>query len=276
MRRKVILLGIVLTTILPFILAKYMINSQANVIVWTLYIIPNILIFLLSPKWSTAIFSNLIYTFVEVCSQYYFFDAQHISDKTVLVLLPTLNSAVFFLFCYIRRKSLRLNSTLMDLAYHDPLTGIDNRRQFEEILERNILSFFKDRIPFHLILFDIDYFKSINDKYGHACGDYILKELAGVVKSELREEDMFARIGGEEFAILLSNMNRDEGKSIAERICQNVSQHSFVHEGITIKVTVSIGFATYKGEPLDTFMEMVDSALYKAKNNGRNQVVIVS
>ncbi|MGG4555264.1 GGDEF domain-containing protein [Paenibacillus humicus] len=117
-----------------------------------------------------------------------------------------------------------MNDELIDLVVHDPLTGIYNRRYFETSMKKSISSYMRSRSPFQIILFVIDHFKGINDTYGHPCGDYILKELTRLINSEIGDKDTFARIGGEEFAIILSQSNLEEIEEISQRIRQRVEQ----------------------------------------------------
>lgn len=275
MRKFIYPMIIITTTILPIFIALYVIKSDANTFVWSLYIIPNYFILLYSSKWLTAIVSNLVYTFIEVFSQYYFLVSENETNLfLVVVLIPIINSTIFFILAYIRIKFKRMNEQLIDLVNHDPLTGIYNRRYFDTFIEQSISTFFRDKTPFQIIMFDIDHFKRINDTYGHPCGDYILKVLASLINNEIRELDIFTRIGGEEFAIILPETNIKDGEKIARKIREMIEEFPFHYHNISIQVTISIGLATYNGESLEELMDRVDSALYKAKTNGRNQVIM--
>lgn len=130
-------------------------------------------------------------------------------------------------------------------------------------------------IPFSLVLFDIDYFKKINDTYGHAAGDYILKELATTIKDRLvRTNDFFARYGGEEFVLVLSGSPLKDALDVAERIRTTIEAHDFVFKGTKISVTISAGVYSKQKEILswDQIFEKADQALYMSKNSGRNRV----
>ncbi len=129
--------------------------------------------------------------------------------------------------------------------------------------------------PLSLIVFDIDYFKKINDTYGHPAGDYILKEISQIVMNkQVRVNDFFARYGGEEFVIILSGSPVKQALEIAERIRTNVANHDFVFEAKNIKVTISLGVATRELGQSDwaDLFKRADQALYTSKNNGRNRV----
>lgn len=166
-----------------------------------------------------------------------------------------------------------------DRGLKDALTGIANRGAFmaraEESFKRSGLL----AIPLSLLLFDLDRFKSINDNYGHPAGDYVLSELSHVVRDKLiRSNDFFARVGGEEFALLLLGSNITQAQEIGERIRTTIQNHNFVFEDKKLPVTISLGLAT-KGEEdtqWQSLYERADKALYQSKNNGRNQLTLES
>ena len=167
-----------------------------------------------------------------------------------------------------------LEETLQKLANTDPLTGLFNRRVFLERLDQE-----SDRISrlggsTVLLMLDLDFFKRINDTYGHSTGDEVLRQFAEVVRKNSRNIDVPARFGGEEFAILLTSTGRKEALIVAERLRKQVAELAIEHsEKGTVKITVSIGAALLSMQ--DTNGEIVlnraDSALYKAKESGRNQ-----
>jgi diguanylate cyclase (GGDEF)-like protein len=168
-------------------------------------------------------------------------------------------------------------------AYHDEiykmkitdgLTGIYNRRHLIDEMIREIHRSTRYRRVLSLIMIDIDFFKSINDTWGHIAGDLILKEVTRLISSISREEDVFARYGGEEFAILIPETPPDEVILFAERIRKTVENHRFLYEGSEIKVTISMGVATIHGERISEtdFIAAADEKLYLAKHQGRNRV----
>lgn len=159
------------------------------------------------------------------------------------------------------------------MAHHDGLTGIWNRRYFEESLENLVLGYERDTNPepFSLILLDVDRFKLFNDTWGHSEGDLVLKHLAGMLQSCVRPEDIPARFGGEEFAVLLPRTRMEEAKLVAERIRRELESHSPSRQ---YKVTASFGVAEWEdGFDRPQFIESADRALYQAKESGRNRVV---
>jgi two-component system, cell cycle response regulator len=160
--------------------------------------------------------------------------------------------------------------TFKALAYKDPLTKINNRLRLDIILEKEIEIARKESISLALIMFDIDFFKKVNDNYGHDIGDYVLVELTNLIKVRLRDSDMFARWGGEEFMIVLPKTDAIIGKEIAERLRVSVETHHF--EGVG-KITCSFGISELMpNDDFTTFLKRVDDALYKAKRSGRNRV----
>jgi two-component system cell cycle response regulator len=162
------------------------------------------------------------------------------------------------------------------LTIIDALTDIHNKRYLLEFLDRELARSARYGRPLALILFDIDRFKSINDEMGHLGGDFTLRELAAVVKSGIRKEELFARYGGEEFVIVLPETRSDGGVTAAERIRSLVEQHPFQYEGKAFPVTISAGVAITMGEPILTpieLLQLADEKLYQAKHEGRNRVV---
>jgi diguanylate cyclase len=151
----------------------------------------------------------------------------------------------------------------------DSLTGIKNRRYFHENMKIECSKAFRYGSPFCVIMFDIDFFKKVNDEHGHIVGDEVLKEYTRFIATSLRDSDIFCRIGGEEFIILLPHVELKNALLKAERIRKSVEEHKKV-----LPITMSFGVAQYSmGEDEDTLFKRVDEALYKAKESGRNKVV---
>jgi len=162
------------------------------------------------------------------------------------------------------------------LTILDGLTQIHNQRYLGEFLDREVIRSQRHNRPLSVLMIDIDKFKSINDTYGHLCGDFVLRELADIVRVTMRKEDLFARYGGEEFAIVLVEATRDESLSVAERIRAAVEGHQFRFESNPLSLTVSIGVATTTGDMemnATMMLKIADENMYTAKRSGRNQVV---
>ena len=124
-------------------------------------------------------------------------------------------------------------------------------------------------------MFDIDYFKKVNDTFGHMAGDFILREIAQKAKETVRDEDIIARYGGEEFAIILRGSTKDGATQLAERIRELIAAKPYLFEDKTIPVTISLGVATFENDNFaseDKLLAATDSNLYKSKETGRNQV----
>lgn len=165
----------------------------------------------------------------------------------------------------------------------DTLTAINNRRFFDQRLKEELALSMRNGTPLSCMLLDVDHFKRVNDTYGHQVGDQVLREVAAIVRAQLRGSDVLSRYGGEEFAALLAQTSADEVAEVAERIRCAIEQHAFIlPHGIAFKVTISIGVFVYDSLqidpsikiPQDLLVGIADNALYKAKAQGRNRVEI--
>ncbi|RQW62212.1 sensor domain-containing diguanylate cyclase [Vibrio viridaestus] len=166
---------------------------------------------------------------------------------------------------------------LYQAATKDDLTGISNRKFFIDYAEREFNFLRLEGRHYSLLMLDIDYFKKINDTYGHAAGDSALNHFAEVCKNALRERDLFGRIGGEEFAIFLPDTDQDNAFAVAERIHAQLREHPITDIGIKhVKVSVSIGLAGHllNAISFDELLKYADEALYQAKSEGRNRTII--
>jgi diguanylate cyclase (GGDEF)-like protein len=176
------------------------------------------------------------------------------------------------------RKNQQLEEVLTKLekiAITDPLTGLFNRRYFESVIEKEFNKTVRYKTPTSCLVIDIDYFKRINDNYGHRKGDEVLKEIARLIKDCLRKVDTIARWGGEEFVILMPGTDSQKAYVAAERIKDTIEKNSF--SGINEKITISIGISSIPSEYIDSaekFIDTADNALYEAKAKGRNLIVI--
>lgn len=160
---------------------------------------------------------------------------------------------------------------LRRLSDTDDLTGLANRRRLMARLEEAVSLCNRHATPLSLMILDIDHFKAINDTYGHLKGDEVLRELARLCRDSLREEDLIARLGGEEFALLLPLTSQHRALTLAERLCHIIKQHDF---GLADPITVSIGVAEHRiGTDHNHLIERADRQLYAAKGGGRNQAL---
>jgi len=161
---------------------------------------------------------------------------------------------------------------LFDLSTIDGLTGIFNRKHFEETAKKFLEKAKRNNTQVLFLILDIDHFKKINDTYGHPVGDLILKEVAKEIKNSLRKSDLVGRLGGEEFAVLIEDYK--DGINIAEKIRDNVSKLNFEANGKSFKVTISIGGIISKNYDYEYLYKKADEALYEAKKE-RNKSIII-
>jgi len=170
----------------------------------------------------------------------------------------------------------RARRDLTVLAATDKLTGLPNRRSFDEALSREVLRAMRTDRPLALLMCDADHFKKVNDTYGHALGDEVLRRIAAVLLGSVRiGVDIPSRFGGEEFAILLPETELRPARDVAQRISDAVRMLQFGGDGKQFSVTLSIGVGVLRGESLDgeTLLELSDSLLYRAKKGGRDRVI---
>jgi two-component system cell cycle response regulator len=178
------------------------------------------------------------------------------------------------------------NATNLERLKHqgltDTLTAVNNRRFFDQRLNEEMERAVREGIHLTCLLLDVDFFKRVNDSYGHQVGDCVLREVAALIRAQLRGSDVLSRYGGEEFAALLSRSGAAEAGEVAERIRHSVAAHSFsTVEGQSFRVTISIGVATYNprtgGETVklsgEALVRHADRALYAAKSGGRDRVI---
>ena len=167
-----------------------------------------------------------------------------------------------------------LYKSVQELAITDSLTNVFNRRYYLERFKEEIERSRKFNYKFSCLMIDIDYFKDFNDRYGHVVGDAILRELSRTIQENIRQIDLICRYGGEEFSIILSETDKDAAQLVAERIRTSVQdKHIRVYDE-ELKITVSIGISTYPydGKEIERLIDKADSALYQAKQAGRNRV----
>ena len=169
----------------------------------------------------------------------------------------------------------RYQRKLEVMASTDKLTGATNRQMFEINFTQSLLNADNSAVPVSIILLDIDYFKKVNDSFGHSIGDLVIKTVANMIQHQLRDQDTVCRWGGEEFLLLLPNVDLSHAADMAERIRETIAQRKISVNEHEIGITVSSGVAQYNpGEPSADLINRVDIALYQAKDRGRDQVVL--
>ncbi|MBT7411086.1 MAG: GGDEF domain-containing protein [Methylococcales bacterium] len=160
-------------------------------------------------------------------------------------------------------------------ATFDALTGIPNRLFFEERSEHEFSRWKRFNTPLILAIWDIDFFKKVNDNYGHKAGDKVLKTVAGLINKRIRSTDFLARFGGEEFVMLLPGTKQEEALYFLNKLRLQVGQCGFRYQEEVVNVTVSCGISDFReNDSVESVFERADQALYKAKENGRNQCVV--
>jgi two-component system, cell cycle response regulator len=205
---------------------------------------------------------------------------------TGVLLATALFFGIFFIFPLIRTQvkeegklramtvSLSARSeTLEHAALTDGLTGMQNRRYFDDALKEYLDEFRRIDKPVGLMIFDLDHFKQVNDTHGHDVGDEVLRAVAGCLKDMTRYHDVVARLGGEEFAVVAPNMDHDLLVKLAERIRKGIAAMPILSGNVRLKITASIGLAVWdRKESAEEFFRRADKQLYEAKRQGRNRV----
>ena len=175
-------------------------------------------------------------------------------------------------------ENAELHRKTEELTIIDELTGIYNYRYFVQKLQEEKRRALRYDLPLSLIMVDIDWFKKLNDNYGHEIGNEVLKQLANVIRRCIRDVDIFSRYGGEEFVIILPQTPRGEASHIGERIRSQVEQEIIsTGNGSKVKITVSVGVSSFpeNGKSHEELVSVADQALYRAKGDGRNLVCVI-
>jgi diguanylate cyclase len=182
--------------------------------------------------------------------------------------------ALIYTSSYLKDQLLRqreMAEAMHRLAHTDQLTGVANRRELYSELQKETHKSERYKRPLSIIFFDLDNFKSVNDTYGHDCGDGVLREVVGATERVLRTTDRLGRWGGEEFVVLAPETDLQKASRLAERLRVEIANH---RSGSAPTVTASLGFAQYEaGDTPETLIKRADQALYKAKILGRNRAV---
>lgn len=240
---------------------------------------------------------------VSIPTEVYSQNVELITSKTNILFVITFFTSIVFIFIitytinsiYTRERNiLRLNKTLerkvikrtkelleaneklLKISTSDFLTQIPNRRYFFEMGQKVFDLSKREELSICVLCIDIDFFKKVNDTYGHQTGDEVLKYVSTTLKNAIRKSDILARTGGEEFMIIVNNTDENGANNLAEKIRKLLENKVFEYKGLKIAITVSIGISQNikNDESLDSIIARADKALYKAKENGRNQVQV--
>ncbi|MCP4693390.1 MAG: diguanylate cyclase [Desulfobacterales bacterium] len=199
---------------------------------------------------------------------------QNVSEELLLgVIMNTLNEAS------LKRDMIKAQARMAEMSTRDGLTGVFNRRYFDEALECEVSKARRYANDFALCLIDLDFFKKVNDLYGHPAGDKVLRKTGDLLKDNFRGSDLPCRYGGEEFAIILFNTKEKNAETICDRFRENVSEQIFQTDDKEFSVTLSIGVAPFDPAIVKSTQDLVvmaDKALYQAKSAGRNRVIVYS
>ena len=182
-------------------------------------------------------------------------------------------------YLHISKPALETKILLEELktqSLKDRLTGAYNRRYLDDFVQKQIPQALRANIPYGVLMVDIDYFKMVNDKYGHDAGDMIIKELIKTIDEIIRDSDIIVRFGGEEFLVLLYNCDKENAYKIAEKIRIAFKSRTFNYGGEKFNKTISIGVSSFLVDSKQFWqvVKYADIALYEAKNSGRNKVVV--
>jgi len=165
---------------------------------------------------------------------------------------------------------------LRDTSLRDGMTGLYNRRFLEEFIDQVVNQAKRDKGTYSVLMLDVDFFKMVNDTYGHDVGDLVIVEIGKVIKENVRESDLAIRYGGEEFVVMLHNASEEGTQDVAKKIHSTFANLIFdVGNGETLQKTMSIGISKYPddGDTIWKCIKLADTALYKAKTSGRNKIV---
>lgn len=206
-----------------------------------------------------------------------FHGSMGLSAWVITIVTPALIAPVMTFLTL--RLVLQLETTRAELdhaVHHDPLTGLHNRRYFMQALQRQIVDACAGGAPFAVAIIDVDNFKAINDRHGHLGGDDVLRHLTLRCTAHVRTSDVFARIGGEEFAVLIRNVDLEQARHCAERFLRAAQAHPVVMPDGPQPVTISIGLSLFqKGMThIDRVLRLADQALYAAKSKGKNRIEV--
>lgn len=263
-----------LFTILTFIIALGLNYEFPREALWMLFIIPMFGIIMLYPKWLVGNLCSLAMALIRFFVEYGVF-AREIPAAYFLRLIVTSIVAWVILLSvtYFSIENVTLMAKLEKFSFMDELTQAHNRRYLELHYKRLFDHATETNDPLILLVLDIDHFKLINDSFGHNAGDVVLQKLSHLIQSSIRESDVFVRMGGEEFALFLTNISLEHALKKAESIRGLIQDYCFEYKGNPIRVTISAGVSKFTTETLDELISKADQALYQAKEFGRNKVV---
>ncbi len=227
-------------------------------------------------------FSQRLHHYLFPCKSASYFDSkfEYMQQSCAMGPLRDRNNNIKYLYIYVHdvTEVADYEQKLLEMNMKDGLTEIYNRRFLEVRLKEEFERHKRYSRSFSIIMFDIDFFKKINDVHGHQCGDFVLKSISSSISSIIRETDCLSRYGGEEFCCLLPETSLDSALEVAERFRTAILEQENNFSGFSVKVTISLGVAELREEidSPDILLKKADEALYEAKRTGRNRVVAMS
>jgi diguanylate cyclase (GGDEF)-like protein len=248
-------------------------TSSVTVFLWVL-IIPVLAHLLLGRRGGLAVSC----TFMAITAVIFWY--RHQGQPEVFAASPVANTVLvavcILVFSHVYEVTReRSELALLELAQTDALTGLPNRIRLKEAFERERRQAEREHKPFSLIVLDLDYFKTINDDHGHEAGDLLLRQIADSLRQSLRASDLPARLGGEEFGVLLPNTSAVQAAEVSEKIRSRIGSMEVLFEGKRLGVTLSGGIAELgtDGDSLRSLLRAADNRMYQAKAAGRNQII---
>lgn len=206
-------------------------------------------------------------------------DRQHNEDEQRSSRAETALKKLVGRMVMMEKESGKLRDALIkarEAAHRDPLTGLHNRLGYEEFLAQEYRRWKRYKTPLALVVFDVDYFKRVNDSYGHKAGDKVLSAIATRLRKLTREPDFLARYGGEEFVLLMPETDRQAAFTVAEKLREAVAEMGFTYRGDPVRITVSVGVTEFSGnDTSDAAFQRADKAMYQAKAEGRNRSILI-
>lgn len=267
----------VLAYLLPFFITMmYALSTPratTTVFAWVL-LIP-ILAHLLTGRRQGLIISA---TFMSIAAVIFYLKNRDNPD--LMAILPIANIGIMS-FCILAFSHIyeitreQSEKKLLKLAQTDPLTGLANRARLTDVFERERRRSLRQGTPLTVMILDLDHFKTVNDRFGHEMGDKALQHVSRILQKSLRRTDLAARLGGEEFVLLLTETSETQAKAAANKIRETIEHSPLMYSGETISLTISGGIAEYgaHGDSLQALIRQADRCLYHAKQTGRNQII---
>lgn len=251
-------------------IAFLVVNRNINFGLSWIYVIPIYIMFLMGHK--KGLILTLVYCFFVAAEIYVHYDLW-VDDGLTAIFLSRLiiTTFIIIIISYVSELSFsKINERIYELSITDSLTNVYNRRHFDSILDKELKRQNRTKLPLCLCMLDVDNFKKLNDTLGHLQGDLVLKEVANIIKNTIRETDEIGRWGGEEFCIILPNTSLDPAIILIERVRKNIENFDFL---TSMKITCSFGIAQInENEDADSLIKKADTAMYLAKNSGKNRI----